>query len=135
VDRTLGWPYNVTPSEPSREPELDAKFPEIVLHAASRLLPRLKAYIGALPRDRSHYGGYYPMTAENWPLIGAAQIPGVFLAAALSDYGTLSACATGNLCARAIARTPVPAFAKSLAPSRYQDRKPQLESAASRGLL
>ena len=133
----LGWAYNVTPSEPSREPELDAKFPEIVLRAASRLLPRLKAYIGAIPREHSHYGGYYTMTVENWPLIGAAQTPGVFLAAALSGYGTMSACAAGDLCARSIVGAAVPAFAKSLAPSRQQDRElmAQLNSIASRGLL
>lgn len=61
----LGWAYNATLSEPSREPKLDANFPEIVLRAASRMLPRLKLYGSALPRERSHYGGFYTMTEEN----------------------------------------------------------------------
>ena len=133
----LGWAYNVTPSEPSREPELDANFPEIVLRAASRLLPRLKCYIGSIPRERSHYGGYYPMTAENWPLIGPSRTPGVFLAAALSGYGTMSACAVGDLCARWIVGTALPLFAKPLSMERYkdQDLMAQLQSNKSRGLL
>jgi D-arginine dehydrogenase len=133
----LGWAYNATPSEPSRDPELDANFPEIVLRAASRMLPRLKAYIGAIPRERSHYGGYYPMTAENWPLIGASQTPGVFLATALSGYGTMSACAAGEICARSIMGEPTPQFATSLSLARYgcKELMAELARTQSRGLL
>jgi glycine/D-amino acid oxidase-like deaminating enzyme len=82
----LGCAYNATSSAPSRDPELDATF-----RRSSCVRPaaccRLKAYIGAIPCERSHYGGYYSMTAENWPLIGASRTPGVFLATALSGYG------------------------------------------------
>jgi D-arginine dehydrogenase len=133
----LGWAYNATPSEPSRDPELDANFPEIVLRAASRMLPRLKAYIGAIPRERSHYGGYYPMTAENWPLIGASQTPGVFLATALSGYGTMSACGAGDICARSIIGAPIPQFAKSLSLARYgcKELMAELARTQSRGVL
>jgi glycine/D-amino acid oxidase-like deaminating enzyme len=133
----LGWAYNTTPSEPSREPALDANFPEIVLRAASRMLPRLSTYIGAMPRERSHYGGYYPMTAENWPLVGPSLTPGVFLAAALSGYGTMSACAAGDICARFVVGAPTPKFAKSLTVARYkeQDLMTALQGTQSRGLL
>ncbi|QPF84776.1 FAD-binding oxidoreductase [Bradyrhizobium genosp. L] len=134
----LGWAFNEeTTTAPLREPELNPYFPEVVLRAASRLQPKLARYLGALPRDRVHYGGYYPMTKENWPLIGAAATPGVFLAAALSGYGTMGACATGDLCARAVAGTPVPEFARSLSLARYQDKAlmDELEATASRGLL
>lgn len=133
----LGWAYNATPSEPSREPELDANFPEIVLRAASRMLPRLKSYIGSIPRARSHYGGYYTMTPENWPLIGPSATPGVFVVAALSGYGTMSACAAGDLCARAIVGAPAPQFAKSLSLARYQcdDLMAELRRAECLGVL
>ena len=133
----LGWAYNTKPGEPAREPELDANFPEIVLRAASRLLPSLQPYIGSMPRERVHYGGYYTMTAENWPLIGRSQPPGAFVAAALSGYGTMSACAAGDLCARAMVGATTPAFAKSLSLSRYEDRRlmHELQNTASRGLL
>ncbi|MCK1390621.1 FAD-dependent oxidoreductase [Bradyrhizobium sp. 1] len=133
----LGWAFNSEPSEPTREPELNPDFPEIVLRAASRLQPALKQYLGALPRDRVHYGGFYPMTKENWPLIGAAKTPGVFLTTALSGYGTMSACAAGDLCARAVVGAPVPSFAGVLSLARYENQAliDELESAESRGLL
>ena len=133
----LGWAYNSEPGEPVREPELNPYFPEVVLRAASRLLPSLKQYLGALPRDRTHYGGYYPMTKENWPLIGEAKTPGVFLTAALSGYGTMAACAAGDLCARAIVGVSAPSFARTLSLRRYDDKAlmAQLAIANSRGLL
>ena len=62
----LGWAYNVTPEPPVAAPRFDPHFPEIVLRGASRLNPALQAYYGRLPRERVHYGGYYPMTAENY---------------------------------------------------------------------
>lgn len=133
----LGWAFNAEPSEPVREPELNPYFPEIVLRAASRLQSALGQYLGALPRDRVHYGGFYPMTKENWPLIGAAKTPGVFLTAALSGYGTMSACAAGDLCARAVVGAQVPSFAGALSLARYENKAlmDELESAESRGLL
>jgi glycine/D-amino acid oxidase-like deaminating enzyme len=133
----LGWAFNSEPTEPTREPELNPYFPEIVLRAASRLQPALAQYLGALPRDRVHYGGFYPMTKENWPLIGAARTPGVFLTTALSGYGTMSACAAGDLCARAVVGAPSPAFANVLSLARYENKAlmDELESAESRGLL
>ncbi|MBR0932211.1 FAD-binding oxidoreductase [Bradyrhizobium jicamae] len=134
----LGWAFNAeTTTEPVREPELNPYFPEVVLRAASRLQPALARYLGALPRDRVHYGGYYPMTKENWPLLGAARTPGVFLATALSGYGTMGACAAGDLCARAVVGAPVPAFARSLSLARYEDKALMdgLQATASRGLL
>ncbi|WP_298370324.1 FAD-dependent oxidoreductase [uncultured Bradyrhizobium sp.] len=134
----LGWAFNAEQTTaPVREPELNPYFPEVVLRAASRLQPRLAQYLGALPRDRVHYGGYYPMTKENWPLIGAAKTSGVFLATALSGYGTMGACATGDLCARAVVGAPAPGFARSLSLARYADKALMAELAASesRGLL
>ncbi|KJC48129.1 FAD-dependent oxidoreductase [Bradyrhizobium sp. LTSP885] len=134
----LGWAFNEeTTTEPVREPELNPYFPEVVLRAASRLQPALAHYLGALPRDRVHYGGYYPMTKENWPLIGAAKTAGVFLATALSGYGTMGACAAGDLCARAVVGAPAPEFARSLSLARYEDKTlmAELEATNSRGLL
>ena len=133
----LGWAFNSEPSDPTREPELNPYFPEIVLRAASRLQPALGQYLGALPRDRIHYGGFYPMTMENWPLIGAARTPGVFLTAALSGYGTMSAGAAGDLCARAVVGAPSPPFASVLSLARYENKvlMDELNSAESRGLL
>ncbi|HEX5130756.1 MAG TPA: FAD-binding oxidoreductase [Usitatibacter sp.] len=117
----LGWAYNDTPSDPHDEPPVDPQFPDTVLRGASRLNPRLAAYVGRLPRGAKHYGGYYTMTEENWPLIGPMKTRGAFVAGALSGYGSMAACATGAICAAWIARRPVPDYARAFALERYAD--------------
>jgi D-arginine dehydrogenase len=133
----LGWAYNATPSAAVATPEFDPHFPEIVLRAACRLNPSLKAYYGHLPRERVHYGGYYAMTAENWPLIGPLRSPGAFVLGALSGFGTMAACAAGELCAQWIAGAALPGYAKKLSPARYGDAAlmAALSVAASKGVL
>ena len=117
----LGWAYNRHVSEPVWETELDDQFPEIVLRAAARLNPSLKAYYGQLPRAMTHYGGYYSMTEENWPLIGPMTIPGLFVIGAMSGFGTMAASAAGELCAKWVAGADLPAYAHAFSPSRYDD--------------
>jgi glycine/D-amino acid oxidase-like deaminating enzyme len=117
----LGWAYNATPSDPHVDDPIDPQFPDTVLRGASRLNPSLAAYIGRLPRNARHYGGYYTMTDENWPLIGPMKTAGAFMAGALSGYGTMSACATGALCAAWATDSAVPAYAIGLGLDRYGD--------------
>jgi glycine/D-amino acid oxidase-like deaminating enzyme len=118
----LGWAYNRTPSTPRDELPTDPNFPEIVLRGASRLNSRLKIYYGRLPKQMSHYGGYYPMTDENWPLIGPTKTSGAFVAGALSGFGTMGACAAGALCAAWVHGTKRPEFAEQLSLARYDDK-------------
>jgi glycine/D-amino acid oxidase-like deaminating enzyme len=92
-----------------------------VLRGASRLQAKLAAYIGRLPRGARHYGGYYTMTDENWPLIGPMETPGAFVAGALSGYGSMAACATGAVCAAWVAGKPVPEYARALTLDRRSD--------------
>jgi len=118
----LGWAYNSVASDPHAEEEpVDPQFPDSVLRAASRLHPKLATYIGRLPRGSHHYGGYYTQTKENWPLIGPMRTEGAFIAGALSGFGSMSACATGSLCAAWVAGKPIPAYAKNLSAARYDD--------------
>ena len=117
----VGWAYNRTPSAPKDDLPTDPNFPDIVLRGASRLNPQLKQYYGRLPRQITHYGGYYTMTKENWPLIGPMRTKGAFVAGALSGFGTMAACATGALCAAWVQGAELPDFARSLALSRYDD--------------
>jgi glycine/D-amino acid oxidase-like deaminating enzyme len=133
----LGWAYNRTPSVPTTDLPADPHFPDIVLRAASRLNPGLKTYYGRLPRQLSHYGGYYTMTEENWPLIGPTRTDGVFIAGALSGFGTMAACGTGALCAAWINGTLLPEFAPRLGLSRYEDEyfMQQLLGNSSTGVL
>jgi glycine/D-amino acid oxidase-like deaminating enzyme len=133
----LGWAYNRTPSAPCDDPPLDPQFPDTVLRGASRLNPALRGYIGRLPRNARHYGGYYTMTPENWPLIGPMRTPGAFVAGALSGFGTMAACATGALCAGWVAGGARPPYADALSPARHEDRALMAELAAltSQGVL
>jgi glycine/D-amino acid oxidase-like deaminating enzyme len=118
----LGWAYNKQPSQPTADPATDANFPEIVLRGASRLNPGLRAYYGRLPSRLSHYGGYYTMTRENWPLIGPMATKGAFVAGALSGYGTMGASATGALIAAWVSGEKLPDFARPLSLARYDDK-------------
>jgi glycine/D-amino acid oxidase-like deaminating enzyme len=117
----LGWAFNTTPSQPGEPLPYHPNFPEIVLRGASRLNPGLKAYYGRLPARLSHYGGYYTMTQENWPLIGPMKTDGAFVAGALSGFGTMGACATGSLIAKWVLGETLPVFASPLSLDRYED--------------
>ena len=118
----LGWAYNKEPSQPTTDLPTDGNFPEIVLRGASRLNPGLRTYYGRLPSRLSHYGGYYTMTRENWPLIGPMATKGAYVAGALSGYGTMGACATGALVSAWVLGGTLPAFARSLSLARYDDK-------------
>jgi len=133
----MGWAFNDTPSVSTRTPELTDSFPEIVLRGAARLNPALKSYYGQLPRSMHHYGGYYTMTTENWPLIGPTEIPGAFVVGALSGFGTMAACAAGDLCARGIVGAENQSFADDLSLNRYRNKNlmNELLTQASRGIL
>ena len=133
----LGWAYNDTPGDPAGEAPIDPHFPDIVLRAASRLSPALGCYLGHLPRGARHYGGYYAMTEENWPLIGPMHTPGAFMAGALSGFGTMAATATGALCAAWVADAERPSYARDFTLARYSDTAlmAELRGSASRGVL
>ncbi|MDH4315460.1 MAG: FAD-binding oxidoreductase [Gammaproteobacteria bacterium] len=133
----LGWAYNTEPSEPGWSPSLDDHFPEIVLRGAARLNPSLKAYYRELPAARSHYGGYYTMTEENLPIIGPLRTEGAFVVSALSGFGTMAACAAGDLCSRWLRGTALPAHAKPLSLARYNDTEflNSIRLSSERGVL
>jgi len=117
----LGWAFNQTPSDPHQPAPINPLFPDLVLRAASRLQPALARYIGQLPRATRHYGGYYTMTTENWPLIGPTASAGLFVAGALSGFGSMAACATGSLMADWLVGEVHAPYAKWLSPQRYQN--------------
>jgi len=132
----LGWAYNDAAGDPHGEEPVDPQFPDTVLRGASRLHPGLAAYIGRLPRGAHHYGGWYTMTEENWPLVGPMATPGAFVAGALSGFGTMAACATGAVCAAHVVGEAVPEYANSLGLDRYADTALMAELAGlSKGSL
>ena len=137
----LGWAYNSAISLPqddlANEPRLDAQFPEIVIRGAAGFIPSLAAYIENPPTRFSHYGGYYTMTEENWPLIGPLGDDGAFVVGALSGFGSMAACAAGSLCASWVCGGELPAYAADLSVSRYENSKliNVLCSSVNKGLL
>lgn len=123
----LGWAYNRNTSEPNNDqhliedPAYDASFPEVVIRGAARLNPNLSPYIEKLPSGRVHYGGYYTMTKENWPLVGPLGDDGSFVVGALSGFGCMGACAAGSLSADWICGGDLPEYAGALSLNRYDD--------------
>jgi glycine/D-amino acid oxidase-like deaminating enzyme len=122
----LGWAFNRNVSEPqedlANEPQMHPQYPEIVMRAASRLIPSLTSYAENFPSRFSHYGGYYPMTRENWPIIGPLGVEGAYIAGALSGFGSMAACAAGATCAAWIVDRNLPDYASQLSLTRYADK-------------
>ena len=84
-----------------------------------------------------HYSGYYTTTAENWPLIGELEVDGAYLVGAMSGFGTMAACAAGELCAQRILDADLPDYARPLSLERYQDAEllAEINALSSRGIL
>jgi glycine/D-amino acid oxidase-like deaminating enzyme len=115
----LGWAYNSRAENPLWEPGHDFDFPNIVIRGASRFMPALKAYVKELPTPVVQMAGYYSRTPENWPLIGPLGPEGAFTVAALAGFGTMAACAAGELCTAWMTDAALPDYAKHFHPNRY----------------
>jgi len=111
------------------------------LRGAARLNPALKQYYTKLPPALNHYGGYYTLTDENWPLIGPTYKTGgregSYVVGAMSGFGTMAAASAGELCARLITDKDVPAYASALSPQRYENAglMDELGALSQRGIL
>jgi len=126
----LGWAYNRLPEKPRWETEDDFDFPNVVMRGASRFIPALQSYLEEMPIPVVQIAGYYSRTPENWPLIGPLQLEGAYAVAALSGFGTMTACAAGELCSAWITNDPRPGYARYFHPDRYSD--PDITSEISR---
>jgi len=138
----LGWAYNERTAEKAQEdlanePAIDPSFPEIVIRGAAAFLPALQSYVNQPPTRLSHYGGYYTMTDENWPIIGPLDGHGAFVIGALSGFGSMAACAAGKLCAATVCGDTLPTYAADLSLARFsnKDLMAELSAAQSKGLL
>ncbi|OED37784.1 FAD-dependent oxidoreductase [Chromatiales bacterium (ex Bugula neritina AB1)] len=133
----LGWAFNNDTQEPVLNPVFSENFPEIVLRGAARLNPALKCYYDHMPRQLHHYGGYYTLTNENWPLIGEMAVAGSFVVGAMSGFGTMAACAAGELCALSVTGGALPDYAPMLSPVRYKNKAlmEELKILSGRGIL
>jgi glycine/D-amino acid oxidase-like deaminating enzyme len=116
----LLWDYHINIVEPVPDPEMDEQYPEIALRGLAAMLPRMKEYFGRMPRPQLD-GGYYTKTRENRPLVGPMGVEGAYLIGAVSGYGIMSACGTGDLLAAHVAGRELPSYAPAFELSRYDD--------------
>jgi glycine/D-amino acid oxidase-like deaminating enzyme len=84
------------------------------------MLPALENYFERPPKPIID-GGYYTKTRENRPLIGALPVRGAFVIGALSGFGIMAACASGELLAHYVLGNSLPPYASAFAPNRYDD--------------
>lgn len=117
----LGWAFNRIAEQAQLDPPMRSEFAEITLRGASRFIPGLEQYVENMPQPVVQFSGYYSRTPENLPLIGPLGVDGAFTVSALSGFGTMVACAAGELCAKWITGASLPEYARALHPSRYQD--------------
>ena len=61
------------------------------------------------------------MTEENWPLIGPMEVEGALMNCAMFGFGTMVACAAGELCAAWVTDDELPAYANEFFQQRYED--------------
>jgi glycine/D-amino acid oxidase-like deaminating enzyme len=114
------WDYQTRVMEPIWPPAMDDQYPEVTLRGLAAMLPRMGEYFTRMPRPQLD-GGYYTKTRENRPLIGPMGVDGAYLIGAVSGYGIMSACATGELLAAHIMGMDLPTYAPAFALSRYED--------------
>jgi glycine/D-amino acid oxidase-like deaminating enzyme len=114
------WEYKTQKMKPVWPPPLDESYPEVALRGLSRMLPGLRAYFGKAPRPILD-GGYYTKTQENRPLIGPLPVGGAYMIGAVSGFGIMASCASGELLAAHITGKQLPDYASAFMLERYQD--------------
>ena len=121
----LGWAFNERTSAPAMESTPRCALPRdrparrIAAEPVARALSRK-----CCRSSRHHYGGWYTMTVENWPLIGPMGPEGAFMNCAHSGFGTMAACAGGELCAAWTADAPLPRLREGVLAAPLRRRGP-----------
>ncbi|MFQ5343608.1 MAG: NAD(P)/FAD-dependent oxidoreductase [Anaerolineae bacterium] len=130
------WTYAVEPVEPVFPFAMDPLYPEIALRGLSVMIPGLSAYFERAPRPAVD-GGYYTKTQENRPLVGPLPVEGAYVIGALSGFGEMAACASGELLAAHLTGGELPHYAPAFSVRRYEDPEYQklLESWGESGQL
>jgi sarcosine oxidase, subunit beta len=114
------WTYDIQQVHPVFPFDFHPHYPEIALRGLSVMIPGLQAYAGHLPKPFLD-GGYYTKTQENRLLVGPLAVEGAYVIGALSGYGLMAACASGELLAAHLTRGALPDYAPAFGLERYQD--------------
>ncbi|RLC78762.1 MAG: FAD-dependent oxidoreductase [Chloroflexi bacterium] len=115
------WTYDIERMKPVVPlPDFDPLYAEVVLRGLSRMAPSLRGYFDRLPKPMID-GGYYAKTQENRPLIGPLPVEGAYIIGALSGFGIMAACASGELLAAHVTGGRLPSYAHWFLLERYDD--------------
>lgn len=114
------WTYDITPVEPIFPVPVDPRYPEIALRGLARAIPGMEIYLDRMPKPLVD-GGYYTKTRENRPLIGPLPVEGAYVTGALSGFGIMAACASGELLAAHLTNSELPHYARAFRLERYED--------------
>lgn len=125
----MGWAFSTQKVNPQWTITPFEYFPQVVLKGASRFIPNLNAYAEQIPTPVIEYGGYYTRTKENWPLVGETEIANAYVVGALAGFGSMTACAVGELCALHLAEKELPNYASYFHPNRQANAFIQKEIA------
>jgi glycine/D-amino acid oxidase-like deaminating enzyme len=118
------WTYDETPVEPVFPITFDQHYAEIAIRGLARAVPGMKAYLDQIPKPLVD-GGYYTKTRENRPLIGPLPVEGAYVIGALSGFGIMAACASGELLAAHLTGGELPRYASAFKLERYEDTQYQ----------
>ncbi len=114
------WEYQPKIFDPIWPLPLDKMYPEIALLGLTTMLPEMRRYLGKFPHPQLD-GGYYTRTRENRPLVGPLPVKGAYVIGAVSGFGIMSACGTGELLATHVAGDELPPYASAFLLGRYNN--------------
>lgn len=114
------WTYETRVERASFPPSFPPQYASNVLRGLAVMVPAIAAYADRAG-DAIVDGGYYCKTPDNRPLIGPTAIPGLYLLGALSGFGVMASQAAAELVAGHLLEGPVPDYASSFHPNRFDD--------------
>ena len=117
----LGWARDQVPSEPIVDQPCPHEFPMEVLARAATVVPGLGAYLDRPPRIVAHDGGFYARTPDGLPVIGPLGMDGAYVVGGLAGFGSMVACAAGELAAAWVLGERLPHLAGDFDPRRFRD--------------
>ena len=113
----IGWAWDQRPVAPADDPPVPPDFPRMVQLGASTFIPALSPDLPVV----AHEGGFYARTPDGRPLIGPVGVD-QFVVAGFAGFGSMMACAAGELAAAVITGADVDAAtAAAFDPQRFDD--------------
>jgi glycine/D-amino acid oxidase-like deaminating enzyme len=114
------WEYNQKRINPVFPLSFNPLYTDLVLRGLTTMVPGFSAYIDKGKRPILD-GGYYTKTIDNRPIISSMPVKGAFVIGALSGFGMMASCASGELMAAHVTESDLPVYADAFHISRFDD--------------